>query len=276
MNKKILILGKNGLLGAELAGVFAGADCTSLDRDDLDITNSQRLSEKLDELKPDMVINSTGYTAVDDAEEDFDTANKINGEAVGVLAKWCNENDAILVHFSTDYIFHGDKQEGYNESDIEFGPLNKYGESKLLGEQLLLRNCQKYYLIRTSWLFGKNGPNFVDTMMRLGKERDELSIVNDQIGKPTFAKDLAMRVKEITLDDPKDFGIYHIANEPACSWYEFAKNIFQIAKNPVSIRPVSSEEFPRPAKRPHFSILNNNKLEPLRSWREALEEYINE
>jgi dTDP-4-dehydrorhamnose reductase len=273
--KRVLIIGAKGMLGAELIGVFSkdqNYDVIGVDLPSIDITKRESIERNFKKVQPDIVINAAAFTDVDGCEDRKELCKKINGLAVEDLTKECNKIDAVLVHYSTDYVFAGDKKKGYEESDIT-NPQNQYGKSKELGEKKLQKFGKKYYLIRLSWLFGKHGKNFVDTMLKLAKERDVLEVVNDQFGEPTYAKDLAEKTKKL-LDRKKPYGIYHITNEGVISWYDFAKEIFRIARVDIKIKPVSSERFPRPAKRPHYSALINTKLPRLRSWKEALQEYL--
>ena len=257
-----IILGAQGMLGHELAHVFPDAKCFGRE---LDITDREKVLRIIRELEPDVVINAAAYTDVDGCEDNVDHAFKVNGEALSHISSACHEVGAVLVHFSTDYVFDGTKKE-FIESD-PVGPINVYGHSKLLGEQNIIENMDDYRIIRTSWLFGKHGRNFVDTMLRLSGEMDEVMVVNDQFGKPTYAADLAQKTVEIIGMEP---GIYHITNEGVCSWYEFASAII-----PNAVQ-CSSEEFVRKAKRPTYSILINTKTEFLRHWKEALTDYLME
>lgn len=282
---RVLILGKNGMLGHDLLKVFSKEDVIALGSTDLDITEQERVFEEFMTIQPDVVINATGYTNVDLAEKEMEKANEINGYAVGVLAKASREVGATLVHFSTDYVFDGQKPGGYREDDVT-NPVNAYGRSKELGEKLLIEEMEvqqdmyepegKYFLIRTSWLFGKHGKNFVDTMVKLGKDQPELKVVNDQHGKPTYTLDLARQVKFLLDTHEYPSGIYHVTNEEETTWYDFAKGIFGLYKNKVAVLPCTSREYVRPAVRPQYSSLVNTKLPPLRPWKEALAEYLSD
>jgi len=282
---RVLLLGATGLLGSELKKIFSvDYNLTALSREDLDITNKKLLWEKIKELQPKIIINATGYTAVDKAQDEKDLAMAINGHAVGNLAQAAKNVNALLIHYSTDYVFDGNKEDGYTEDDLPAKvPSSVYGQSKLLGETLLQKNANKYYLIRTSWVFGENGKDFVDTMIRLAQERDELRVVNDQHGKPTYAKDLAKATLDL-LESSAPMGIYHFTNEGATTWYEYAKKIIGTwgklkkwgKKEFPHIVAVTSSEFPTPAKRPNYSILINTKFPPLRPWQDALDEYLEE
>ena len=269
---KVLILGANGMLGSQLSFIFAKYNLTLWTRSDLDITQQQKVKAKITELKPDIVINAAGFTAVDECEKKADLALKINGEAVGFLALVCREISAILVHYSTDYVFSGKKEDGYRENDHTY-PINTYGKSKEYGEKMLKKYLDNFYLIRTSWLYGHNGQNFVDTIKKLASKRVEIKVVNDQFGKPTYAWDLAVRTREI-IDGKLDFGIYHITNEGVTSWYKLAKQICRIMEYKTKVVPITTFQMPRPAKRPKYSILKNTKIKKSRSWSKALLEYL--
>jgi dTDP-4-dehydrorhamnose reductase len=211
------------------------------------------------------VINAGAYTDVDGCEDKQELAFQVNGHGPGYVAEACNKINATLIHFSTDYVFDGSKNE-YIESDAP-GPINVYGHSKLIGEQKIAENLDDYRIIRISWLFGTHGKNFVETMLRLSREMAQVRVVNDQFGKPTYTVDLANKITEIAELDP---GIYHITNDGICSWYEFASAIIN---NTV---PCTSDEFPRKARRPKYSVLVNTKTKPMRHWKDALKDYLKE
>ena len=251
------------MLGSDLCKVFPEA--VKLTHKELDITNRENVIDCIRKIKPDVVINAAAYTDVDGCEDKQELAFQVNGYGPGHIAKACSIVGAKLVHFSTDYVFDGSKKE-YLESDIP-NPINVYGYSKLLGETKIIENLDDYRIIRISWLFGVHGINFVETMLRLSREMDTVKVVNDQFGKPTNTMDLANKLKEIIEIDP---GIYHITNEGICSWHEFASSIIDNAI------PCTSEEFPRKAKRPRYSVLVNTKTESMRHWKEALKDYLKE
>ena len=188
------------------------------------------------------------------------------------MAIACRKIDCLLVQYSTDYVFGGRKPKGYNENDIPH-PINTYGKSKLYGEKMLKKYGKDYYIIRTSWLYGKNGRNFVDAICEMAPKRFEIKVVNDQFGKPTYARDLASRTKEI-IDKKLAFGIYHLTNEGVTTWYKLAKEICRIKRFKTRILPITSFEIPRPAKRPTYSILINTKIKKSRNWHKALIEYL--
>ena len=263
---KVMITGALGMLGHDLRKVFPDAELFDVVGDNiLDITDENMVMETVEAVQPDVVINAAAYTDVDGCEDNTELSLKVNGEALANIAKACKKVGAKLVHYSTDYIFDGDKNE-YVESDIP-NPINAYGESKLQGEKNIRENMDDYRIIRTSWLFGKNGKNFVETMLSLSGQMDTVKVVNDQFGKPTYAFDLAHKTAEVINMEP---GIYHITNEGVCSWYEFAGAIIPNAV------PCNSEEFARKAKRPTYSILLNTKTGLLRHWKDALTDYLKE
>jgi len=257
------------MLGTEVSKVFR--DAVKWDIEELDVTSKKKVIDRITKLKPELVINCSAYTDVDSCEDNRDFCFAINGEAVEYIAKACGMINAKLVHFSTDYVFDG-KKIGYNEDD-EPNPLNVYGESKYLGEIKLIENCKKYYLIRISWLYGRNGKNFIETILRVVKEKPYLEVVDDQIGNPTYAVDVANKIKEV-LD--KEYGIYHVTNSGHCSWYEYTKEILKLSNINKEVKPIQSYQLNRKAKRPNYSILNNNKLKQMRSWQDALKDYIKE
>ncbi len=270
---KILILGYKGMLGHELVKEFKNDHELILwDREQIDISRKEDTIKKVTDLGPDLVINAAAYTAVDEAEHNKDLVYKVNSCAVGFLATACKEIDALFIHFSTDYVFDGENHNGYKENHL-YNPINLYGKSKALGEKMILDISPKYYIIRTSWLFGKYGKNFIETMLRLARENKEVRVVNDQFGSPTYAKDLASEVRKLVESENRS-GIYHITNSGTCNWYEFAVQIFELSNLNIKVRPVKSEEFPTPAKRPTYSMLTNTKLPPMRKWEEALKDYL--
>lgn len=260
---KTLIIGAEGMLGADLCKIFP--DALKLTRQDLDVTDEKQVNYLIKKLKPNIVINAAAYTDVDGCEDNIELAFEVNGYGPGYIAEACSEVRAQLIHFSTDYVFDGSKRE-YAES-ARTNPINVYGESKLLGEQKIIQALDNYKIIRTSWLFGVNGGNFVNTMLSLSSQVESVKVVNDQYGKPTYTKDLAYKTSEI-ID--LESGIYHITNEGTCTWYEFASAIIE------NVEPCSSSEYQRKANRPKYSVLTNTKTEPLRHWKYALNDYLTE
>jgi dTDP-4-dehydrorhamnose reductase len=283
---KVLVTGCHGQVGIELMALAKayGHEVIGFDHDTLDITDEQAVQACMQKEQPDVLINAAAYTAVDKAEEDKSTAKAVNATAVGYLAQACKALDIPLVHISTDYVFDGSKEGAYVELDA-ISPLGIYGGTKLEGEALVQRECEKYYIFRTSWVFSAHGNNFVKTMLRLGAEREELGIVADQRGKPTSAREIARVIYEALASHKNDWGIYHLAQPNAVTWFDFAQNIFNEAKQqglPLRVKRVNAittADFPTPAKRPGNSELDCNKLEitfdlELKPWRESLAEVI--
>lgn len=281
---KILIIGAKGNLGIQLQKVFQDSEVVAWDREAVDITDRNNVFEKIESLNPDIIINSAAYNAVDRCEEseaEVKIAKRINGEALGYLAEIALQIDALLVHYSSDYIFNGANKDGYKEVD-EPNPINNYGKSKLLGEKRILDFAAqglKFYIIRTSKLFGPQGeskvakPSFFDIMLKLSQDRGEIDVVDSEKSCFTYTVDLAKATKGL-IDSKKISGIYHIINEGACTWFESVQELFKIKNITTKVNPVSSDKFPRPAKRPEYSVLKNTKLKKLRSYQEALREYL--
>lgn len=271
---KVVILGASGMLGHDITEAFRDVDLHPFSKDELNITNKELLKRRMNEINPDLVINAAGYTDVDGSETNFDIAVKVNSDGVKNIAEASNEYDFDILHISTDYIFSGDNKEGYKEDSVP-NPINSYGKSKYMGEKHLKDIATRYYLIRTSWLYGKHGKNFVKVILNLAKIKKEIEVVNDQIGCPTYTKDFAKAIRCI-IDTKPSYGTYHLTNSGKCSWYHFAKKIVDIKKLGVAVKPTNSQNFIRLARRPKNSILLNTKLPPLRKWEEALEEYLKE
>lgn len=282
---KILILGSRGMLGQELVREFSEHDyeVVGWDKEEMDITDFATTAEKIKTLLPDILINAVAYNFVEKIETDpqtFELAKIINGEAVGNLARVCKANNITFVHYSSDYVFKGDNRNGYKEDD-KIDPVNKYGETKAVGENQLIEVGGKYYLIRLSKLFGKPAASvggkksFVDTMIWLATEggKTHLDLVDEEVGCITYAPDLAKLTRQI-IEDKKDFGIYHGANSGVCSWYEWAQEAFKIKNIKIDTTPVSGDKFPRAAKVPMYSELLNTKLPKQRFWTKALNEYL--
>lgn len=275
---KILILGVKGMLGHELEKAFADVEryqLTLWDREELDITDPEAVNAKVKEVAPEVIINAAAYTAVDKAESEPEIVYKINGYAVGYLATAAKELGALFVHFSTDYVFDGENRQGYREEDRIKNPVTVYGKSKKLAEQMIEDIGPCHYLIRTQWLFGVSGKNFIETMLRIAGEGQPLRVVDDQFGSPTYAKDLAERVREM-VEEKRASGVYHVTNSETCNWYQFALKIFELTGMHPQVTAVKSEEFAAAAKRPTYSMLINTKIPSLRSWQEALKAYLTE
>ena len=265
---KVVILGADGMLGSSLVKSFRDYELTPFSKGALDITNQDHL-KKIVNTKPDLVINCAAYTDVDKAESDKVTSFKVNAYAVRDLARICKKIKCSLLHYSTDYVFDGKKR--YYEENDKKNPVNAYGYSKAQGEDFLIKEMENFYIIRSSWLFGKNGKNFVNAIIKLARMRDRISVVNDQFGKPTYAKDLAEETKKIIN---KDFGIYHITNGGVCSWFKFAKEIIKQKEFATEVKPITSKQLKRMAKRPKYSTLFNTKTKSLRHWKSALKDYL--
>jgi dTDP-4-dehydrorhamnose reductase len=272
---KIVLSGAKGMLGHAIKEHFSDVPVVCLPREALDITVLDDVVRKVKEARPDCIINAAAFTDVDACETEPEKAYLVNGIGVRNLAIASEELNCPIVHISSDYVFDGTKQGPYDEWD-DTNPVSKYGISKLLGERFIMSLTNRFYIIRTSWLYGPNGRNFVSTILRLLQEKERVSVVTDQVGSPTFTRDLAAKIREII---GRGYGIYHVTNSGSCSWYEFAKAIAAKRGVATPIDPVTSEQFRRPAKRPANSVLGNTMLrleglEPLRPWREALEEYL--
>jgi len=307
--RKILIIGSRGMLGQELVDTFRKDKeykVIAWDKEDIDITKEKEVMKKVGFTKPDVIINAAAYNAVDKCEEgkkEFELAKKINGLAPGYLAKAAKKNKAILVHYSSDYVFNGQPEIpepagcahncsacslhddfqpeiGFAE-DAKPDPISQYGKTKLLGEKEVQKNMKNYYLIRLSKLFGKPAKSegakksFFDVILELGQKGEARRLVDEETSCFTYAPDLAKKTKEI-IDSKKPFGIYHVTNTGACTWYEAAVELYRQAKIKTKLIPITGEEYPRPAKRPFYSVLLNTKLNPMRDWKEALKEYLRE
>ena len=275
---KILILGAKGMLGQELAKQFATEQLYLWDKEQVDIADKDQSWSLIKEIKPELIINAAAYNAVDEAEKDDTLALKVNFDGPRNLAEISQEINSILIHYSTDYIFNGQNQKGYTE-DSEADPINKYGRSKWLGEKAVREISGRFYVIRPSRIFGFSAisegakKSFVDVMVALSKEKQEMQLVDEEYSCPTYAPDLAKLTKQI-FDQGLSFGVYHGANTGACTWYGFAREIFQIIDKKINLIPVDGQTFPRPAVRPQYSELLNTKLPSQRSWQEALQEYL--
>jgi dTDP-4-dehydrorhamnose reductase len=276
---KILVLGHMGMLGTDIVSKLSGShDVIGKDIDDFDITDQQDCHRLIIESDAEIVINAAAYTNVDDCEDNREICFAVNANGVKNVAQSCTEQEIKLVHFSTDYVFDGTQNTPYPE-DFPYNPINVYGQSKLQGEQYLREYSNNYILIRTAWLYGKNGKNFVDTIIEKAQIERSLQVVDDQIGSPTYTVDLASAVK--VLIEGNHTGIFHVTNRGTCSWYDFALKILQYTdvKN-VEVKPVPTETFPRKALRPHYSVLSCKKFynatqRTMRFWQIALKDYLN-
>lgn len=321
--KKLLIIGSKGMLGQELVKIFkkdSGYKVIAWDKEDIDITKEKEVMKKIGFTKPNIIINAVAYNAVDKCEENkkparnathsvagggFEIAKKVNGLAPGYLAASAKKMKAVLVHYSTNYVFNGEPEIpepagcthscsscalhqgfvpeiGFDE-EAKPSPINNYGKTKLMGEKEVAKNIKNFYLIRTSWLFGAPASSkdakksFFDVMLEIGKNPPaggkSVKCVDDEAGLFTYAPDLAKKTKEI-IDARKPFGIYHITNSGVSTWHEACAELYKLARIRTRVVPVSGDEFARPAKRPPYAVLLNTKLNPMRNWKEALKEYL--
>ncbi|MFN8288546.1 MAG: dTDP-4-dehydrorhamnose reductase [Chitinophagales bacterium] len=275
--KKVLVTGAHGQLGSEinfLSSLLESHSFTFYDYQDLDITDAAAV-DKAVSSGFEVLINCAAYTAVDKAESEKDLAYKINGEAVGILAKACKKYNCKMVHVSTDFIFDGTLARPLVEDDSP-NPLSVYGASKLEGEKQLLANNAEAVILRTSWVYSSFGNNFVKTILRLCKERESLNIIFDQVGTPTYARDLASVILQIIQGDKWQPGVYNYSNEGVCSWFDFAVAIRDIAGLKTKINPIETYQYPTPAVRPKYSVLNKKKIKEtfgihIPYWRESLQ-----
>lgn len=275
---KILVLGARGMLGQDLVP-FLSLRYEVIPRDiqDFDITKAKRVEEEILRINPQIVINAAAYTDVDGCESNKELAFSVNALGAGNIAQACLLAESKLIHLSTDYVFDGANARPYKEDDVP-NPLNTYGLSKLQGETAIQKSGVDYLIIRTQWLYGAHGRNFVDTIIRAAQKEKELRVVNDQQGSPTYTKDLSWAIQELV--ERNAHGVVHVANSGSCTWYEFAREILQqVGLDQISIIPISSAELARPAKRPANSVLDCEKFgeitgRKMRPWREALKDYL--
>lgn len=273
----VLVTGASGQLGQAIQFIsdkYADIDFKYCSSSDLDITSLENCQLVFTKYKPDFCINAAAYTAVDKAESEPEKSNLINVVGAKNLAAVCKEFSTVLLHVSTDFIFDGTKKTPYLETDLP-NPTGVYGQTKLDGEKAIQETFDNYFIIRTSWVYSQFGANFMKTMLRLASERDSLSVVNDQIGTPTNAVDLAKALLEIIKSNNNSFGIYNFSNEGQCSWYDFAKKIFEINNISINLQAIPSTSFPTPAKRPAYSVLDKSKIKDVfgfevNNWEESL------
>ena len=273
-----------GLSIAKIAQDYPQYDMTFVGRDQLDLSQSQTIIEYFQSKTFNVIINCAAHTAVDKAESDPEIAIQVNYLAVKQMAKIAKDQNAILIHISTDYVFNGKNHKPYVETD-PVDPINLYGQTKLKGEQSIYIIQPKGMVIRTSWLYSEFGDNFVKTMLRLGKERENLDVIYDQVGSPTFAGDLAKAIFDM-LSRHFQFGkeslqTFHFSNEGICSWYDFAKTIFELSNIHCRVNPIETKDYPTPAKRPHYSVLNKLKIRQgymleISYWKDSLATCLNE
>ncbi|MFQ5957641.1 MAG: dTDP-4-dehydrorhamnose reductase [Candidatus Brocadiales bacterium] len=279
---KAAIIGANGQLGNDLVKVFQERETVPLTHDDIEIADPGRVDSVLRTIKPDVVINTAAFHRVEDCETEYAKAFEVNAIGAANVARIAEKLGVAIVYISTDFVFDGKKHEPYMEDD-QPNPLNTYGLTKLAGEYYVRNLCSRHYVVRTSGLYGlakcrAKGGNFIDTMLRLAREKPELRVVDDQFFVPTYTWDLAQKIKELVTR--KNYGIYHITNSGQCSWYEFAAKIFELeGLHNVNLKRVSQEEFRSKVMRPDYSVLGSRGLkalglEPLRAWEDALEDYM--
>lgn len=282
---KILILGAKGNLGRQLVKIFSPDDeVIAWDRGEIDISDRELILKKISDIKPELVINAAAYNAVDKCEasdEEYELAKKINIDGPKFLAEACLKIGAVLIHYSTDYVFAGAEKSGYKETD-QPKPINRYGKTKFHGEKMILElsgKGLKWYLIRTSKLFGRKGesemakPSFFDIMLEQSRHKPRVEAVDEELSCFTYTADLAKATKEL-VNKGSGYGIYHITNSGAGTWYKAALELFKLAGIEIEVEPITSDQLARPAKRPKYSVLLNTKLPPLRDYQEALREYL--
>jgi dTDP-4-dehydrorhamnose reductase len=282
MKNNVIVVGGSGQLGQCLNEVTSKEqgplNFVFLSRAELDCSNEAQTKSVFDKYQPIYCINCAAYTAVDQAEDDQDIAFKVNEVAVKSLAEHCLAFQTTLIHISTDFVFNGNSSVPLAEN-VETNPVNVYGLSKLKGEQEIQRLLEKYFIIRTSWLYSEKANNFVKTMLKLAQTRSELTVIYDQVGTPTYAMDLANLIVKIIQNDSNAFGLYHYSNEGVASWYDFAKAVFELSETDIKVSPVPSSAFVTKAKRPHYSVLDKTKIKAalgieIPYWRESLKTCI--
>lgn len=278
---RVLVTGVKGQLGYDVVNECKkrGIEAVGVDVEEMDITDAQAVDDVITQSKVDAVIHCAAYTAVDAAEDNEVICRRVNAKGTENIAKVCKKLDIKMVYISTDYVFDGEGERPW-EPDDERHPLNVYGQTKYEGELAVEQNLEKYFIVRIAWVFGVNGKNFIKTMLRLGEERGAVSVVNDQIGSPTYTYDLAVLL--VDMVQTEKYGHYHATNEGLCSWYDFACEIFkQAGMDQVKVTPVDSSAFPAKAKRPNNSRMSKDKLEQngfhrLPTWQDALGRYLKE
>lgn len=275
---KVLVTGVKGQLGYDVVNELKkrNHEAVGVDIEEMDITDGESVNRVIREAAPDAVIHCAAYTAVDAAEDNADICRNVNARGTGNIARVCKDLDIPMMYISTDYVFDGQGTRPW-EPDDHREPLNVYGQTKYEGELEVEENLEKYFIVRIAWVFGVNGKNFIKTMLNLGKTRDKLNVVADQVGSPTYTFDLARLL--VDMIETEKYGRYHATNEGLCSWYDFACEIFKQAGMKVAVEPVTSDQFPVKAKRPMNSRMSKDKLkengfEPLPSWQDALRRYL--
>ena len=282
---KIIVSGADGQLGSEfnhVSNAYPQHTFVFANRKVLDITSQESIAQFFDENKPDIFINCAAYTAVDKAEEEIAIAKNINEIAPGVLAKYCQDHGCILIHYSSDYVYHCEVSEPMTELN-DVNPQGVYARTKLAGEKNIIANCDRSLIIRTSWVYSSFGNNFVKTMLRLGRAKEALTVVNDQIGTPTYARDIAEAtlelIPQITASGFSDFGIYNYSNTGVTNWMAFAKTIFELEKIKCNVYPTTTQEYGAPAERPLWSVLSKEKIKnvfslKIPSWETSLKKCL--
>ena len=275
---KVLVTGAKGQLGTDVTAELKkrNIEHKGIDIDDLDITDKDAVIRYVEAYKPDSIIHCAAYTAVDKAEDEPELCMRINKDGTENVAIACKKIDAELIYISTDYVFEGVGNMPF-ETDAQCAPLQVYGKSKLAGEEAVLQHLNKHYVVRISWVFGKHGNNFVKTMLRLAETRDELNVVSDQVGSPTYTPDLAVLLCDMALSGK--YGVYHTTNEGYCSWAEFAEEIVKLSGNKCKINPITTEQYPTKATRPKNSRMSKDSLDKagfsrLPNWQDALKKYF--
>lgn len=286
--QSILVTGANGQLGQsfqKVASGYSGYEFTFVQRDTLDFSQAESIASYFQSHNFDYIINCAAYTAVDKAEEESVLAEAINHHAVKQLAEIAKADNSVFIHISTDYVFNGAEHRPYVEHDM-VSPQSVYGASKLRGEQAIQAVSPEGCIIRTSWVYSEFGRNFLKTMLMLGKQRDALTVIFDQVGTPTYATDLAIAIMQVAEKNSniqalnKGIEIYHFSNEGVCSWYDFAQTIFSMANIDCAVSPIETKDYPTPAVRPHYSVLNKSKIKQDYSinipyWRDSVQECLN-
>ncbi len=276
----IIVTGALGQLGGDVCRILKEKDIPhkGIDKNDVDITSETAVKSFFEKKEFDVLIHCAAYTAVDKAEEEKELCYAINAKGTENLARVCKEKNAAIIYISTDYVFSGEGEIPF-ETDDEKSPLSVYGKSKYDGEKAVINLCEKYFIVRTSWVFGEQDRNFIATMLRLSQTKDEINVVSDQVGSPTYSADLALLLTEMAQTEK--YGVYHGTNEGFCSWYELAKKVFEHKSISVKVNPVTSEEYITPAKRPKNSRLSKKTLTDagfnlLPYWENAVERYLNQ
>lgn len=276
----VLVTGANGQLGQAIASIaknYPALDFVFCTSSDLDITDTASCEAAFEKHQPQFCINAAAYTAVDKAESEPEKAALVNVTGAQNVAQACKNRKATLLHVSTDFVFDGEKENPYTEKDFP-KPTGVYGQTKLEGEHVVQAILDHYFIVRTSWVYSQFGNNFMKTMLRLASERDSLSVVDDQIGTPTHAVDLAEALIQIILSNKEMYGIYNFSNEGQCSWFDFAKEIFRVNNITITLQPIPTTSYPTPARRPKFSVLDKRKIKEVfglqvKNWEESLKVY---